>query len=127
MFGGNSIYDISKYIQNEPIIPVVEKQTPIVEKKVEKKVIVEEIIDVKPEDRLEKDEEMIQENETEIQEEVQEQVEELNKDIENLKNRILTVKNKPLFIKRNKDKIKSLDDESQREFLKIAKGIFDNL
>ena len=48
-------------------------------------------------------------------------------DFEKLKNKFLNVKNKSLFIKRNKDKIKSLIAEEQKQFIHIAKNYFENL
>jgi hypothetical protein len=46
---------------------------------------------------------------------------------ETLKNKFLNIKNKSLFIKRNKDKIKSLNLEEQRQFIQIAKSYFENM
>ena len=81
----------------------------------------------KPEDRLERDVKKVEKEEP-IEKKQKEQKE--HKDINNfetLKNKFLNVKNKSLFIKRNKDKIKSLINEEQKEFIKIAKSYFENV
>lgn len=116
MYRSNSMYDLSQYIQ-PPILDAPKREV------VEKVEEIKEEMELKPESRLEKDQEEIDEKE----EEAEIIKEEPMNDFENLKVKLLNVKNKPLFIKRNKDKIKSLEPDEQREFLKIAKGIFDNL
>lgn len=106
-----NFYDISNYTTEQPMI----------NESVEKVEKVEKVLDVEPENRLEKDQEQVEEVE-EVESETN-----IGQDFENLKNKLLTVKNKTLFIKKNKDKIKALEPEYQREFLSIAKGIFDKL
>lgn len=121
MFRKSNMFDLSQYIKPIDNVIIDKPKKEVVE-------VVEEIKEkneLKPDDRLEKDQEEIDEKEEEA--EVLEQVEPMNNHFENLKTKLLTVKNKPLFIKRNKEKIKSLNDDEQREFLKIAKGVFDNL
>ena len=93
----------------------------------EPKKVLEKMNEPKPEDRLERDVKKVEKEEP-IEKKQKEQKE--HKDINNfetLKNKFLNVKNKSLFIKRNKDKIKSLINEEQKEFIKIAKSYFENV
>ena len=79
----------------------------------------------KPEDRLERDAKKIIKEVEKVVKVVKEHTG-LN-NFETLKNKFLNIKNKPLFIKRNKEKIKSLIAEEQKEFIKIAKSYFENV
>lgn len=118
-------FSIDFYKQPEIVsIPETPKEEP--------KKVLEKMNEPKPEDRLEKDAKKVE------KEEIKEEPKKCNKKCDNkehkdmnnfetLKNKFLNIKNKPLFIKRNKDKIKSLIAEEQKEFIKIAKSYFENV
>lgn len=115
-------FSIDFYIQPEIVsIPETPKEEP--------KKVLEKMNEPKPEDRLEKDSKIVENKRVEKEEPIEKEQKEhkyINK-FETLKNKFLNVKNKPLFIKRNKDKIKSLIAEEQKEFIKIAKSYFENV
>ena len=74
--------------------------------------------------RIEQDTKMVKKMEITVEEEKEDKL--LNH-FETLKNKFLNVKNKSLFIKRNKDKIKSLIAEEQKQFINLAKSYFENM
>ena len=108
---------ISQAPQTKPIVP----QEKVTEIKTEK------VTEIKPEDRLVEDTKKIEELEKEEPKEPKEEIKEINNNFETLKNRFLNVKNKSLFIKKNKNKIKSLIADEQKEFIKLAKSYFENM
>tara|TARA_R110000787_G_scaffold235877_1_gene342577 strand:- start:2472 stop:2843 length:372 start_codon:yes stop_codon:yes gene_type:complete len=122
MFYKNKKNNYMKYIPT-PIIDV-HIPTPVVEleKKVEKVVekSFERMLSPEPEDRLEKDAKIVKRDEPKDEEE------KLLDNLESLKTKFLNVKNKSLFIKKNKEKIKNLSADHQREFINLAKEYFGN-
>jgi hypothetical protein len=119
------------YKQPEPVKTHTSSPTEIVSIPEEQpKKTLERMNNPNPEDRLEKDAKMIEEKEPiEIEPKKEEKIVEhqMLNSFETLKNRFLNVKNKSLFIKRNKDKIKSLVQDEQRQFIQIAKSHFENM
>ncbi len=100
-----------------------------------------EQMQIKPEQELEEVKKPVEEPKKEVEEvhhpcDMKKQIKKQDKpkkehqqinSLETLKNNFLNVKNKSLFIKRNKDKIKSLISEEQKEFIQIAKTYFQNM
>lgn len=121
-YNNSNKFSLDFYISQVPI-SVAE---PIM-KQPELPIKTEKVTEVKPEDRLVDDKKKIEELEKEEPKEPKEEIKEINNNFETLKNRFLNVKNKPLFIKKNKNKIKSLIADEQKEFIKLAKSYFENM
>lgn len=116
-------------IQQEIVYTPEEKQKE--EPKEEPKKVLQKMSNPEPEDRLEKDSQKIEkEKPKEEQKKVGNKNQKEHKDInsfETLKNKFLNVKNKSLFIKRNRDKIKSLISDEQKQFIQMARSHFNSV
>ena len=120
-------YSMSFYAQPVVSIPEVTLPRPVM--KEEPKKTLERMNNPKPEDRLLIDTKRVEKEEPKdkIEKVIKKKEHHLINSYETLKNKFLNVKNKPLFIKRNKDKIKSLIAEEQKDFIRIAKTYFENV
>ena len=123
-------FSIDYYKQPEIVYTPEEKQKE--EPKEEPKKVLEKMHNPEPEDRLEKDAKKMEKKEPEEKEyhencdKNMKEHKDIN-DFEKLKNKFLNVKNKSLFIKKNKDKIKSLIADEQKQFIQMAKSYFDSV